>query len=92
MKNQFYKQKFTNKDGEIVYKYVWSQDINNDIYPEGLTPIFEEKVETFVIGSKMTRQEIQIDRKKRSTEHFQKDVLPTLGRDEQMHFKNKFNK
>lgn len=92
MKNQFYQQIFSDGLGNTVKKYVWSQDMDKGIFPDGLLPVYEERVETFVIGTKMTRSEIQADRKKRSTEHFKKDVLPTLGRDEQLHFKNKFNK
>lgn len=89
MKNTYYSQKFTNEQGEIVHKYVWSQDIDQQIYPSGLTPVFEEINEAPHVG-KMTTAQIQADRKRRSSQHFKKEILPTLGSDEQKHFKNKY--
>lgn len=88
MRNCYYQQKFKDPQGNIVYKYVWSQDINNQIYPSGLTPIFEQINEAPSVG-KMTREQIQQDRQNRSRQHFKKDILPTLGDDEQKHFNNK---
>ena len=41
------------------------------------------------IGPRMTKPQIVADRKKRSTQHFQKDVLPTLGKAEKKHFAKK---
>lgn len=88
MRNQYYQQKFKDNDGNIVVKYVWSQDISNHIYPQGLTPVFDQVNEAPSVG-KMTVSQIQIDRQKRSREHFKKDILPGLGKDEQRHFNNK---
>lgn len=89
MRNQYYQQKFEDSDGKIVVKYIWSQDISNQIYPQGLTPVFEEVQQAPMVG-KMTVSQIQADRQKRSKEHFQKEIRPTLGKDEQIHFNNKY--
>lgn len=43
-------------------------------------------------GTKMNSSQIKADRQKRSDTHFQKEVLPTLGKDEQRHFAKKYPK
>lgn len=60
---------------------------NKDVKLKRLGEVFYGKV-----GSKMTRQQIQKERKERSSNHFKKEVLPTLGKDEKNHFKKKFSK
>lgn len=94
MKNTYYPQKFEDSKGNIVTKYVWSQDIDNEIWPkdaEGYTmmPYYEQIQQAPRVG-KMSVSQIQADRKQRSSQHFKKDILPTLGSDEQTHFKNKY--
>ena len=37
------------------------------------------------VGPKMTQEQIRVDRKARSTEHFKREIFPTLGKDEQRH-------
>lgn len=41
---------------------------------------------------KMTPQQVQKERKARSSEHFKKEILPTLGVAEKIHFSQKFGK
>lgn len=41
------------------------------------------------IGPKMTKEEIKADRKKRSSSHFKKEILPTLPITERVHHKTK---
>lgn len=89
MRNTYYLQKFHDLQNNIITKYVWSQDIGNSIYPEGLTPIFEQVQQAPHVG-KMSTSQIQKDRQQRSSQHFKKDILPSLGSDEQTHFKNKY--
>lgn len=96
-KDTLYPQKFKNSKGEVITKHVWVSDMNKENYPLDednipLTPIFEEVKESnfpTIITKKMTRQEIQIERRKRSSDHFKKEILPTLGRDEKIHHKMK---
>lgn len=38
-----------------------------------------------VMGEKMTPQQVQKERKERSSAHFKKDILPTLGTAEKLH-------
>ncbi len=38
-----------------------------------------------LVSEKMTHKEIKADRKKRATNHFNKEVLPTLGVTEKLH-------
>lgn len=45
-----------------------------------------------IILTKMTKQEIQVDRRKRSTEHFKKEILPTIGGKDRRHFERKFKR
>lgn len=99
MKDTLYSQKFKNSEGEIVERWVWVSNMNKQIHPldqdnkTPLTPIFEEIKEESnfptIITKKMTRQEIQAERRKRSSDHFKKEILPTLGKDEKIHHKMK---
>jgi len=87
-RNIYYNQQFTNSLGQIVSQYVWSRDMEKQIYPEGLTPYYEPINEAPMV-SKMTVSQIQADRKIRSSKHFQKEILPSLGNDEKQHHTNK---
>lgn len=96
MKNTYYSQKFLTVRGEIVSQYVWSKDIEDEMWPkdvDGFTmiPYSEPKGQAPSVG-KMSTQAIQADRRVRSTQHFKKDILPTLGKDEQRHFSEKYKK
>ena len=46
------------------------------------------------INAKMTTQQIQADRKKRASDHFRNEVLPTIpaSTDEGKHFRKKYSK
>lgn len=61
-----------------------SQDENQKI------KILGESCNSF--GTKMSSTQIKQDRQKRSDDHFKKDILPTLGRDEKRHFAKKYSK
>lgn len=99
VKDTMYLQKFKDSEGKIVEKYIWVSDMEKENYPQDhnkqpLTPIFEEEkpesiFPTIITGNKMSRQDIQIERRKRSSDHFKKEILPTLGRDERIHHKRK---
>ena len=99
MKDTLYSQKFRNSKGEIVEKWVWVSKMNREEYPldqdnkTPLEPVFEEIKEESnfptIITKKMSRQEIQVERRKRSSDHFKKEILPTLGKDEKIHHKIK---
>ena len=98
-KNTLYEQLFKKSDGSTIKKYVWTSDINKEIYPLDennipMEPIFPEYVEgpLIITGAKMTPQQVQVERKQRSSQHFKKEILPTLGRDEKLHFGQKFAK
>ena len=57
------------------------------------TEMYEEKVEKVYTGvGKMSIQAVQAERKKRSTDHFKKEVMPTLSRQDKKHFERKFSK
>lgn len=96
MKNTYYPQKFSTSSGSIVTKYIWTNDLEHGIWPkddEGvtMTPYHEQIGQAPAVG-KMSVQAVQADRKTRSTAHFKKDILPTLGKDEQRHFEQKYKK
>lgn len=91
MRDTFYPQKFRNiNTNEITERYIWTSDLEKENYPEDLQPYFEKVNEAPMVG-KMTKDQIRTERKARSTNHFKKEVLPTLGSDEQRHFKKKFS-
>lgn len=91
MKDTLYPQKFRDiNTGEIVERYIWTSDLEKENYPEHLQPYFEKVNEAPAVG-KMTKQQIQSERRARSQNHFKKEVLPTLGKDEKRHFKKKFD-
>lgn len=52
----------------------------------------DEPIQSFNIGTKMSKQQIKTDRKKRSTDHFKKEILPTLSKRDRSHFDRKFKK
>jgi hypothetical protein len=96
MKNTYYLQKFETSLGNIVSQYVWSKDIEDGMWPKDvdgfvMTPYCEPIGQAPSVG-KMSIEAVQADRKQRSTSHFKKDILPTLGKDEQRHFDNKYKK
>lgn len=79
-------------------KYVTVRDedeIKEFICPHANEPLEVSKVTTQSIAPivlvKMTVDQVKRDRKQRSSEHFQKQILPTLGKDEQRHHRNKKN-
>lgn len=97
-RDTLYEQKFQKNDGSTIEKYVWTSDMEKGNYPKDedgnmMIPIFEEIVEgPLIITGKMSPQQVQKERQARSSQHFKKEILPTLGRDEKLHFGKKFNK
>lgn len=81
-------------------KYIWSSkryEVEHECEKCGWTLNHMNEYESdvndaFRVGTKMTKQQIKADRKKRSTEHFQKEVRPTLGGMDKRHFDRKFSK
>ena len=63
-----------------------SSMIGKDIVDEG--PI---QVPT-LIGPNLSKNEIHADRKKRSTEHFKKEIMPTLSGKDQRYFNKKYGR
>lgn len=97
MSNVLYNQKFRcSRCKEEVKVYVWTKDLE-----EGKLPVHEKcgktlKIveepqtnESFSIGGKFKKGRNPIDARKRSTDHFKKEILPYLGRDEKRHFRKK---
>lgn len=93
-----YPHKYLCSCGEIQKHYVWSDEIeekkhkcdNKDCDKEvGYDEIqFPEEVKAPFVG-KMGKEAIRNDRTDRRLNHFKKEILPTLGSDEQRHFKAK---
>lgn len=44
----------------------------------------------FTILTKMSKDQIKVDRKKRSENHFKKEIFPKLPKSEQIHFMHKY--
>ncbi len=97
--DRMYNQEFQcNHCNHFSKQYIWESELDTKVIEckecnEGiLIPHFEEVVETFMIGTKMTKTQIKADRKKRSSDHFRKEVLPTLDKTEQKFYANKYKK
>lgn len=88
----------------ILNRYLFEQGLkyvalkDEEPNPEYICPHTDEKLVVKNIRElsqkpnvivKMTLEEVKKDRKMRSSSHFQKEILPTLGKDEQRHHKNK---
>lgn len=78
--------------------YVWSSEVE-ELRPKctcgrqmTYQNMYTTDVEVFNIGTKMTKSQIVTDRKKRSTEHFKKDIMPTLPKKDRSHFTRKYSK
>lgn len=56
--------------------------------------MYEPEVVTYYgrVGLKMTSDQIKADRRHRSSQHFQKEIAPTLAKQDRRHFEKKFNK
>lgn len=98
---QFFPESYKCSECETVQKhYVWSDEIETKEHKctccdEVLKPsdlVFEEPKESFNIGGKMTGQQVRSERKARSTEHFKKDIMPTIGGKDRKHFEKKYGK
>ena len=85
-KNTLYEQLFKKSDGYTIKKYVWTSDMDQEVYPQDengvmMEPDFEEIRECGIIiigGAKMTPQQVQAERRARSSKHFKKEILPLL--------------
>lgn len=103
MKDSYFEQIFTNKKGNYTIKeFIWLSDLENDNqekFPkhpttgEILMPVFKDIQSTFTILGKMSQKQIRVDRKKRSVDHFKKEIYPTLdpGSMEAKRFQKKHN-
>jgi len=95
--DSMYRQEYKcTKCGSITKHYVWTSELETATHKCdcGETLIFENiydapVVETFRIGTKMTKEQIKADRTKRSRKHFKDEVLPTLSGKDQRYFKSK---
>lgn len=58
-------------------------------HAEGEIKLMGEKMLSYNFA-KLSKEEIKQDRKQRSTEHFKKEIFPTLPKDEQRHFTKKY--
>lgn len=80
--------KYCDKKGDLQL-----DEKGEHICPNSKTTTLKLMGETVIgrVGSKMDSQKIKADRRKRSTEHFKKEVLPTFapGTTEEKHFKKK---
>lgn len=98
---QFFPENYRCTECDTVQKfYVWSDEIETKTHTckccrKTLNPsdlVFEQPKEFFNIGGKLTGQQIKAERKSRSTEHFKKDILPTLSKKDKSHFEKKLGK
>jgi len=97
-----YRQEYKcTKCGLITKRYVWTSELETATHKcdcgEVLTVenIYDAPViETFRIGTKMTKEQIKAERTIRSKKHFKTEVLPTLSGKDQRYFnsKNRNNK
>lgn len=83
--------------GKISKHYIWTSEIEKAQHEcecgQKLTyqHLYEEpQVDAPMILGKMTKSEIKADRRKRSQEHFKKEIMPTLNKKDKSHFKAKF--
>lgn len=98
--DSYFPQKFRSLTDPNYYvtQYIWSSELDNsekwpkDLKQEPMPPFFEEEKVSFNIGKRYSSSDIKKDRRKRATNHFKKEIYPTLakGSDEQKHFKKKY--
>ena len=98
MSDRYYPQTYKRSDGVIEKHYIWASKIKTAKHKaangEKLTVkniYFAPEVNAPQYKSTMTPQQIRKDRLHRSTEHFKKEIFPTLkkGSHEQKHFAKK---
>ena len=100
MKDTLYTQKFKTSSGKVIEKLVWISDMDKQNYPKDkqgnlLIPVFDDipnESGITIITGKMSPQQVQKERLKRSSKHFKKEILPTLGVSEKIHFAKKYSK
>lgn len=83
--------------GAITKHYVWISELETAKHECGcgeiLTPenvYYKSTVEPPSHLRKMTKDQIKADRQKRSTDHFKREIIPTLSGKDQRYFKNKY--
>lgn len=93
--DSYYKQDYVCTDCQTVQKhYVWSSELettqhtctNKQCSSTNLEFIEKHQVDTFQVGIKLNKSQIVADRKKRSKQHFVKEVMPTIGKKDRQHF------
>jgi hypothetical protein len=78
--------------GKETKRVVWLSEINDQLCKEsdcggGLEPIIEEEIEeSFSVGGKYKKGRPKKEANKRRTDHFRKEILPTLSGWERKHF------
>lgn len=92
--DSYYPQLFKCKCG-INKHYTWSSELYDkicDTCKKKMTPIFEavNTTPTVIIASKHAKGRTPQEREKRRTDHFKKEVLPTLPKEDRAHFEKKF--
>ena len=92
-----YEQSFKCGCKAVRKRIIWLSMLDKqkcDCCKKKMTPIFEEpKPQTpgIIISSKHAKGRSPQEREKRRTDHFVKEVLPTLPTQDKLHFKNKLN-
>jgi predicted RNA-binding Zn-ribbon protein involved in translation (DUF1610 family) len=94
--NTYYKQHYTcSQCGTTQKHYVWSSEIEtathtcisckSEIAVENLSDEGIKEASCQILN-KLTKQEVVKDRKKRSKEHFVREVLPTINKKDRQYF------
>lgn len=90
----YYLQKFKCKCGTSTF-YTWLSQIDSHkclLCHKVYKPVFEKVNEApaMIIGSKHAKGRTPQEKEKRRTEHFKKEIMPTLAKEDRTHFENKF--
>lgn len=101
-RSTYYEQLYKCKVCDIVQKhYVWSDNIEHTVHCcsgkmdcrsiISVEDIYNESINTAPAVGKMTSGQIKKDRTKRATEHFKKEVFPTINKKDKGYFAKKHN-
>ena len=92
-----YEQQFKCKCAKPHKRVIWLSMIDKqkcDTCKVLMTPIFEEpkpQAPGVIIASKHAKGRTPQEREKRRTDHFVREILPTLPAKDKLHFKTKLN-
>jgi hypothetical protein len=100
MADTYFPQQYKNSEGGIEKHYIWLSEFKTAKHRSPITnqvltykdAYFTEAVDAPMVRTQtMTSKQITADRRHRATEHFKKEVLPTVNKKDKQYFAKKHN-